>query len=269
MSWYPGKYLKKSISKNKESKSDTSEAPGKNLSLKSPEELPTEVKSRWYPGKYIGAKKKKKFTNSEVQRTYSSESDGSDSSSSNTNRRSRTSVGEVAIKICDSRGWGVTKPILNISLEGQSVTFDGDDIARAFDESATESDGMEVRFPFLDISSDIIITLSEGQDSQNRIYGRIIIPLIYFYGLKFKPKNPSIEWRQLYPLRSCDKFPDRFMSGLEDLPESAMTKPKDSLGFVATKVLIVQFKFCPLLYRKNKQLFSLSLLCYHEIKRFK
>jgi len=114
--------------------------------------------------------------------------------------------------------------IITIILEGKIKTI--------YNLSEGNYTDLTIRLPFNDISSDIIIYFVDSTNN-NVVNGRVILPITSYLSNNIKSKN---EWRQIYPHSKFQPSNEKFISGYENIINSAMSRPKATLGFINTQI---------------------------------
>ena len=130
----------------------------------------------------------------------------------------------IKITISSAKYLSVTKSNISLHVEGSTKTFRNVD-----DDAVDEKNPLYHELNFIEITSDILITLSD--DSFNYI-GRIVIPITSLIGI-FKTKPVTSQTYQFFPLSPNYEGPielGRLQSGLKELPSVAMTKEKKAIG---------------------------------------
>jgi hypothetical protein len=129
----------------------------------------------------------------------------------------------IKITISSAKHLAVQRNNLSVHVEGSTKTF------RNVDDVDVGDNKLYCEFNFIEITSDILITLSD--DSFNYI-GRIVIPITSLIGI-FKPKPVASQTYQFFPLSPNYQGPielGRLQSGTKELPSVAMTKDKKAIG---------------------------------------
>jgi hypothetical protein len=216
-------------------------------------------KEKWYPGKYIRRRNASSVTDppdGDVQKrgsgwTATPSTGGKDMQSAGlqpltsfTGEQNGTSgasavsssgldpVAQVLITIHETKYLPTTRPNLSISVEGYS-------------QRARGQAGDILSFSVRDISSDIVISLSEeyvvssGSARAQDVKGVILIPILSFIGFP-RAHKPTKQWRQFYPpFSTVENTTRKYSGGLENVPDSALTKPRQSLGFVSITIQVL------------------------------
>lgn len=222
-------------------------------------------KEKWYPGKFIKQRQARKkgsdsndvddfrhdsiesneinslksfdrtnsINSTYIESTNSVKTQGSPSGIVNTGVVSNDiQIGKVTITFHTAKYLSYSRMSLMLKVDGNSQTFPNikEEVSQDF----------IVSFPVYDISSSVVLlftTTSPSDSSQTRpnFVGRVVIPLSHFIdGYKVKPA--VVEWRQIYPTYKNGQSLERYRPGLEGILESAMARPKDTLGFISTTI---------------------------------
>lgn len=244
--WYPGKYAGRSKPSSSEDKKSGS-PDEKKTSLDREEDGDDQEdssgkdKKGWYPGKLVSkAARRVSMTSSSSteerrastrpQTSYVSEPSSEFVSDTPVERRKPQfehleTVGKVRVRIPGIRYLNISSATFIVELE---------DFAAFFDYAPDSYVEFDRTFELKDITSDIVITISgNGQDGSN-IAGVIVVPLVSLLGFNGAPAPSKEVWRQVYPIYTKSKTENfKFTSGFSDPQGYALTKPKESLGFVS------------------------------------
>ena len=140
----------------------------------------------------------------------------------------------IKITISSAKHLAIHRNNLSVHVEGATKTF------RNINNDDVDTNNLYHEFNFIEITSDILITLSD--DGFNYI-GRIVIPITSLIGI-FKPKPAVSQTYQFFPLSPNYQGPvelGRLQSGLKELPSIAMTKDKKAIGTYAYLYLYLYF----------------------------
>lgn len=244
--WYPGKYAgrsKPSSSEDKKGSSPDDKKSGQDRDEdgEDQEETSSKDKKGWYPGKLVtkAARRVSMATSSSshedrrqsVKPNFSASDGDSDFVSDSPVEKKKPqfehleTVGKVRVRIPAIRYLNITSATFMVELEDFAAFFDySPDLYVEFDRT----------FELKDITSDIILTISgNGQDGATTA-GVIVVPLVSLLGFNGAPTPSKEVWRQVYPIYTKSKTENfKFTSGFSDPPGYALTKPKESLGFVS------------------------------------
>jgi hypothetical protein len=145
----------------------------------------------------------------------------------------RSPIGNCHLQIYGLKYPSLTNPSVRVELDGDVRNYE--DLTEFFEENLT----------IFDISSQVVITLMENYSIGGaEIVGQIILPLSAYLGMN-KPLPAIREHRMFFPVRpllpssrssaNVDQV-GVFRSGFEGANGSAMTKPRQALGFIDMKM---------------------------------
>lgn len=140
----------------------------------------------------------------------------------------RTPIGNCHFQIFGLKYPTPTRPIVRVELDGDIRNYE--DLTEFFEEN----------FTIYDVSSQVVITLIESYSVGGpEVVGQIVLPLSAYLGMS-KPLPAIREHRMFFPLRGERSWDQMgvFRGGFETLPGSAMTKPRQALGFIDMKMEI-------------------------------
>jgi hypothetical protein len=150
----------------------------------------------------------------------------------------RVPIGNAHLQIFGLKYPTLTNPSIRVELDGDIRNYD--DLTEFFEENLT----------IFDISSQIVITLIENYTVSNpEAVGQIILPMSAYVGMS-KPLPSIREHRMFFPVRNggtvtsvtkgsalsqCDQI-GVLRGGFDGVTGSAMTKPRQALGFIDMKL---------------------------------
>lgn len=139
-------------------------------------------------------------------------------------------IGGIRIRIPVAKYMKIKEAKITVELEGVSASVDVDEHTGKVD--------FDKFFELSSLNSDIIVTIAGKSSLLDNLPGNVIIPVTSFLTFGGSIASAKEQWYQIFPPymttatgKSKQKM-KKYMSGFADYPGYALTKPKDSIGFL-------------------------------------